>query len=346
VNFYTLISKQGITERRFLLIVLFSVMFIIGVIVIVNYTIDPLRTFSHSNALNNKQVDFDERQQKTNYLYFVNHDYESVMLGSSRTTYISQNLFKDEKVFNYAANGMSPYEYKRFLEYFVAITGHAPKKIYIGMDFFGTNVYENKNYKEKGIDREFLKETMRKGYRYRKLLNIKLFEYSIKNIRQNIKTKKPYYTRDNVKYITNDKISYERIKKGAKVFEKYAYDKHIIEYYKLLKEKYPTSEFVVYTTPVYIKRLQNIHEAGLDPYYFTWLRGMVDVFGEVHHFMYDNRFSEDETNYFDTAHFKPSRGYILVESIQGKQTNHYMTLLNKDNIEPFISKDPLIRLCD
>lgn len=179
------------TYRKFLSVVILSVMSIIGIIAVVNYTIDPLRTFSHSNVLNNKQVDFDERQQKTNYLYFVNHDFDSILIGSSRTTYIDQTLFKNEKVFNYAANGMSPYEYDKFISNFIAVTGHSPKKIYIGLDFFGTNIYENQMYKERGLDREFLNETMRSGYRYKKLLNIKLFKYSIKNIRQNMKVKKP-----------------------------------------------------------------------------------------------------------------------------------------------------------
>ena len=44
---------------------------LIGVLFLggVNYIVDPLWMFDHSNKFNQKQDGFDERQQKTNYIY-------------------------------------------------------------------------------------------------------------------------------------------------------------------------------------------------------------------------------------------------------------------------------------
>ena len=68
-----------------------------------NYTIDPLWTFGSSNRYNNAQPGFDERQLKTNRAYFGGlKQYDALMLGSSRGTYINQHDFKTMKLFNYS----------------------------------------------------------------------------------------------------------------------------------------------------------------------------------------------------------------------------------------------------
>ena len=69
-------------------------------VVSLNYVIDPLWVFSHSNALNNKQPVFNERQQKTNKLYFgldnnETQQYDSLMIGSSRGAMFDQNDFAE-----------------------------------------------------------------------------------------------------------------------------------------------------------------------------------------------------------------------------------------------------------
>lgn len=335
MNFYTLIFKQNITYRKFLSLVLVSAITIITVIVVLNYMIDPLRTFSHSNFLNNKQVDFDERQQKTNYLYFVNHNFDSVLLGSSRTTYIDQNLFLKEKVFNYGANNMTPYEYDKFIAYFIEITGHAPKKIYIGLDFFGSNIYKNPVENS-----HFLDNTESRFYRWKKLFSIKLFEYSVKNIRQNLKTIKPYYSRDNVKNIplTYMDRSKESMKETSTLFEKYKYDENLSQCYKHLKEKYKDSEIIVFTTPVYIERFNHYRKDDFFYNYARWLKEIIGAFGEVNHFMYDNTFTSNPNNFFDASHFKPSGSHFLIESILKKQKNDYMIILDRNNLEKFLIK--------
>ena len=339
MNFYTLISNSTRSHRKFVLLTLFSAGVIITMIVATNYIIDPLRTFAHSDMLNNKQVGFDERQQKTNYLYFVDNTFDSVLLGSSRTTFIDQTLFAPEKVFNYAANGMSPYEYDRYLANFIKITGHAPQKIYIGMDFFGTNTFKNRLYKNTALDRPFLHDTQQKGYRYKKLFNAQVFEHSLKNILQNIKAKKPYYTRSNIKLIPDRyiKASKENTKNTLRSFEKYTYDGELLAYYQSLKQKYKDSQFVIFTTPVYHLRLANYEKAGLDQYYVRWLRELVGTFGEVNHFMYDNAFTQNESNYFDASHFRPSKAPLIVNSITQNTNNQYMTVLKPENLETFIA---------
>jgi len=73
---------------------------ILLLVIAVNYLNDPLWVSDRVNFLNKEQQGFNERQQKTNKLFFTEKKYDSVMLGNSKVTYINQNHFKNAKLFN------------------------------------------------------------------------------------------------------------------------------------------------------------------------------------------------------------------------------------------------------
>ena len=77
--------------------------FILSFIDLINYIMDPFWTFNHSHKFNNFQKGINERQQKSNYIYFTDKKYDTLLLGSSRTTYMNPNSFENYKVFNYSA---------------------------------------------------------------------------------------------------------------------------------------------------------------------------------------------------------------------------------------------------
>ena len=61
--------------------------------------IDPLWSFAYDNKFNTIQKGFNERQQKTNNVYFNGlNEYDRILLGSSRTTFINQNDFQNMKI--------------------------------------------------------------------------------------------------------------------------------------------------------------------------------------------------------------------------------------------------------
>ena len=68
-----------------------------------NFIVDPLWLFNHSNKFNQKQGSYDERQLKSNYLYYnLKDNFDGILLGSSRATYVDQNDFENMKIFNYS----------------------------------------------------------------------------------------------------------------------------------------------------------------------------------------------------------------------------------------------------
>lgn len=345
MNFFTLIFKNSYSYNLFVKYVILISLFIIILVGIVNYIVDPLRMFQHENKFNAKQLDFDERQQKTNYLKFVavpkNINFESVLLGSSRSTYINQNRFEDLGVFNYAANGMSIYEYDKFIEYFIKINRKAPKKIILGMDFFNTALEKNRLFNKEN----YLIQTESYLYRLKTLLNIKLTEYSIRNIKQFYKTSKPFYTRNNIKYIPNTP-NYQpkntiEIESNLIKFKNYKFDSNMKKEYIKLKTNYKNSDFIIYTSPVTLLQLKDYEKNNYLQHYFHWLEELVEIFGEVHHFMYPNYVTSNLNYFFDATHMLPQTGEYIARYISKKEKfKDFGITLTKDNIREFILNYP------
>lgn len=332
MNFYTLIFKKKLLNKKFVKIIIVSTFIIINFVALLNYYIDPLRMFQHSNVLNNKQVDFNERQQKTNYLYFNENSYKNVMLGSSRTTYLNEQHFYPD-TFNYACNDMSPYEYEKFLEYFTYINKKEPEIIILGIDFFGTAIERNQRFEKQN----YLKNTIEPYYRFKSLYNLKLAEYSIKNIRQNIKIRKPYYSRDNIKFIPEHYSidNQEKINDTLVKFKNYKYDKNLKEYYMNLKKLYKNSKFIIFTTPVTVHQLNEYEQRDLMQNYLEWLTELIDIFGEVNHFAYSNEITNDLSYFFDAGHAKPKvsqhiADFVLENDVKLKD---FGIKLTKDNFK-------------
>ncbi len=135
----------------------------------INYIIDPLWTFSHSNKFNSIQNHFNERQQKTNYIYFNGlNNYDGVLLGSSRTSYINQNDFHNIHIYNYALNGMHPSDYEGYINFTKNVKGTALKYIIIGADFENSKKHEKKELKASSY---YINNTTSLFYRYKMLFS-------------------------------------------------------------------------------------------------------------------------------------------------------------------------------
>jgi len=78
VSFFILISREKSAYRKFIIITLIISLTMINIVAGINYYIDPLRMYSHNHENNSKQLDFNERQQKTNYLKYVNNDFDAI----------------------------------------------------------------------------------------------------------------------------------------------------------------------------------------------------------------------------------------------------------------------------
>lgn len=320
---------------------------------LINYIADPLWMYRGSQSFAIRQVDFNERQQKTNYLRFRDHDFNALLLGNSRSTYIDQNAFTfgGVRVFNYACNAMFQNEYDGFIETFQKLTGQAPKYVIIGMDFiYGRPDNDYEAHLEAA--RAFERRSAEPFYRVRSLFLSDVFRHSLQNLKKTwdaangvYDRKQRFYDTFNVKgSFTPNEVDYsalfaQQVPEGIGVRD-FRADR---EYYAYLRNKYPDSQFVIFIPPVPNEVLRTYHERGIDPAFLEWVRELTNSFGKVYNFMYPNPVSEAGRNFFDAAHFYPNVGRMIAGQISTEMgaAEDFGVVLTPENVEAFIREYPL-----
>ncbi|MCT7506319.1 hypothetical protein [Aliarcobacter cryaerophilus] len=312
----------------------------------INYTADPLWLFNYDNKYNTKQLDFDERQQKTNYLYFKsNKDFDGILLGSSRATFVDQNEFKNMNIFNYSANAMSPIEYKDYLDFAKKVKGEDLKYIIIGLDFEGSGISKNSQFEKPNF---YIDKTTTFLYRYKMLFSLDLYKKSKEQL-ENYKTYEKYYNRENIKF--QNKVSEEErqlrysgtLKTHIKnlLYPNYEYNNNYINILKTIKNENPNSKFIIYTSAVTAGLfLATIKEADKWQEYKNWLHQSVEVFGEINHFMTISTITKNLQNYPDDDHAYPDVLKLLANKLSNFENKDipkdFGVKLTKDNIDKYL----------
>jgi len=329
---------------------IFSIVSFLSLIFVgsINFIVDPLWNFNHTNKFNKIQLTFNERQQKTNDVYFNGLDkYDGILFGSSRTAYINQNDFQNMNIYNYAVNAMYPFEYEEYLKLAKETKGKDFKYIIIGVDFFGSGI---KTINELETPAQYITNTKSTLYRYRMLLSIDVFNKSIKTIKRNLR-KNPniYYMRNNVKY--HSKLSEnERIKKYTEnlrihteefIGDNYIRNKEYVNILKRLKKENPNTKFIIFTSAISADLLVSIiKNANRIKEFEKWLKEIIEVFGELHHFMTINSITTNLENYPDDDHLYPDNANLIANKLSGKKNSSipkdFGVILNKDNIDIYM----------
>jgi len=316
-----------------------------------NFTIDPLWCYSHSNFLNQRQPGFNERQQKTNRFYFTKPtSYDTLLLGSSRSGYISQYAFKNMKVFNYTADTMMTWEYNCWIDIAQSIKQKRFDNVIIGLDFFNTSLSLESQMKKKfGKPHNYFNKTRSSMYRYKTLLSSTTLKNSYKTIKRLFHPTISDYDRLNVrhairifgeqkeKYVQSSINEYQDI-----MGKRYRYNVNLFKDLSQLKKNYPGTKFYIFTTPVsavWFKKI--ILDKGRFEDYKKWLHNIVEIFGTVYHFMDLNSITTDLNNFFDAHHLYPEKAKYIAFKISDpentKTPKDFGKILTKTTIERYIS---------
>lgn len=320
---------------------------IILFIVSINYIIDPLWTFSHSNKFNNNQDDFNEREQKSNFIFNNGlKDFNGILLGSSRTTFINQNDFRNMEIYNYATNAMKPHEYKDYINFAKKIKNEDFEYIIIGLDFFGTNLLSEIKIEK---PQYYITTTQSLFYKYKMLLSFSTFKKSFKNIKNSLFGVSLFYDRNNIKY-QSVVSELERMKKFSSNMisqtsnfsgTKYIYNNEYLNILKELKKENSNTKFIIFTSAITSDLLVSILKNGKKVNeYERWLKETLEVFGEINHFMTINSITRNLNNYPDADHAYPNIVSLIAKRISKKNGDDmpkdFGILLTKENIDNYL----------
>jgi hypothetical protein len=310
---------RHLEHKKWIADILSIAILIVILTVSVNYINDPLWVFSHSNVTNKEQAGFNERQQKTNRLYFSNQKHDSVLLGNSKVTYINQNQFKKGKLFNYAVSAMKPTEYEGYIKFAKEVNGGDLKYIIIGIDFSSCTNQKDKN---KNHNPEFyINNTKSKFYQYKTLLSYDSFLYSLRNLIKYFDNKKAVYDRNNIKV----KIGYDNIDENFKFdldsmtegadedYKNKTYNSKLINIFKRIKNGNLKSEFIILFLPDLLPKF--LLSKNGKKIYDHCLGDASEIFGKIYNFMYFSPINSHPKHYYDGSHFRPYVGKILMDNI-------------------------------
>lgn len=314
----------------------------IGLLLIVftNIIIDPLGVFKHKIVFNKIQNGFNERLQKTTqikYKYNNLKDIDTLIFGSSRTTYYDQTKFENLNAFNYAFAFAMPQQFDFYIDFARKIKQDHFKNIILGLDFYGTKEYDKNEFDDKNIIQEIDNNLV-----LAKFFSIDLLKQSLINIKNYLSNSAGHrgYTRDNIVIVDNvqenivEEIALKRIVNYHN-YENYNYNKNYENEMKILLSKNKDSKFIIFTTPLsdpFLKRILN--DENLSNGYYRWIKDMVRVFDEIYFFTYNNYYS---TNYKklskDGDHYYPEAVENISMSITRKEKiNNDGIIINNSNI--------------
>lgn len=308
-----------------------------------NYFLDPLWCFKHKNFLQSHREGFNERQQKINLIHFGNLNFQGVILGSSRVTVHDSKTFLPLKIFNLAADGMTPYEFQDYVEFAKTKNGSKIDTIFLGLDLsaIGPKINENDIH-------TYINTSYAPLYRYKTLITYDTTSISIKNLRNTLfnRYKKRFktYNEEHIAHsheIAPDKVNHI-INEHLKLIQNdtLKYDRNnYIKALKTLRKNNPSAKFIAFTTPLPDPVLKVLlsKKSNRDIYY-QWLNDITTIFGNIHHFCYSNLVSQNYSSTFiDPAHYTSDVGNCINLKIQGEPCkgaifNDFGLILNESNI--------------
>ena len=285
------------------------------------YYIDPMWCFRHANRYNCVQQEIDDRQQKTNYLKFRGETYDTLIIGNSRVRMMNQGDFGPH-AFNYALAGMIPSEYEPYIDFAKKVNNRDFKQIVLGLSFAHANSEVGLYSKQPSY---YFRNVENPLYRFSLLFTGDLFLRSMANIRHaKLKDLTVYFDRNNVQHIRKERVQFDKNLASDLANSHYIYHHsfHYMEQYRSIlesiKKHNPSSKITVFTTPVSQPLYCSMITEGRLNDYKRWLRDLVDVFGEIHHFECLNTVTRDYRRYYiDGHHFYPETGTLIAHRLTG-----------------------------
>jgi hypothetical protein len=288
---------------------------------------------------NNRMIPvIDARLQKTNILIHNKNNYNALLLGSSRVEQFKQKDFLPLRVFNYAAPAMYVDELKEYIDLFLRVNGRNPEIIFLGLDFYGSNVKMHRHARPPGYYIKTCSSPLPLGT----FLSYYSLKYSLRMA---------FCERDGINYdrVTIDKLTEygsregaERLLEGDKVryaeifYGDYVYNSDYRPLLQSLKERYGQIRFVVFTTPETMQLFQVLVDEKRLGDYERWLGDIVDVFGSVYNTMLPTSLTMNRDNFFDGNHLYPEKATPVVRLITGTYgpgNNEAGYLITRENIK-------------
>lgn len=314
-----------------------------------NYFIDPLWQWPHSHHLERWHRGFNERLLKTNYLASRDVNIDTLILGSSVSSYFRPSWLGTENGFSYISNGGQPREFAERIEYAKKRSGMPIRLIFVEAwnaymfdrewNFEEPSYYiENAESAVKKIRNLFSLSTL--GYSLQARKTPKHGYYFVDRFGQPSECRYPLSQFDDADKKRQETDAYLAGKKGL---YSAPYDAAYPQYFADIHRAAGDAEVIVYSPPVVWQDMKLFAEMGHLDMFEQRLRELVSEFGRVYQFFYPNPIAMDNANFNDTHHPTGEAAELIMGIIMRlrsgeitEDTEHGGILLTNENIEEWL----------
>lgn len=283
---------------------------------LINSYVDPYNLFD-SRVTNHITVS-NERTMKLYHLEKNRTEYDSVLIGSSRSSYIDVSTLSGYRMFNLSVSGISMDEYLPYLKFFQETQG-SPRLIVLSLDFHSTNLNYRSNVDPNTTIND-ARSLLKQSLDYSKLKTLSTSFMLITKSPENIGD---YYTRKIVKkrYNQSKPLDINSIEETISYYKKYClknyeYRKDFRSILTKIRNTFPSSKILVVVCPIH-QSLCNVQKdlAG-DSFNQKWLLDIKSICKDLIDFSDNREMTNNPNNFFDAAHFYPFLGRKIVDVIQ------------------------------
>lgn len=313
------------------------------------FLVDPLWQWDHPWHLKRWHRSFNERLQKTNYLASHRVNIDTLIIGTSKSTYISPAMWSDSSGFNYGVSSGKPSEYPDYINYARERASSDVKVVLLEFSFF--QVLQVENTFE--LPSTYIQNAKDWSKRFRSLFSRDAYTRAKSTNR--IPQSKCYFVKGN--HIDSFKVpqvtilsKQEKLKaidSDVKTYKKRVYnmpyDNMFAQHLSAIHDAVGRTNFIVYTMPDTKHLMKLLYELGRFDAYEQWLRNLVAEFGIVYHFMYPNNISMNDDNFYDAMHPVPDTLNKMMKIIRklrvsgiGENTKYGGVVLTPENIDYWI----------
>lgn len=315
---------------------------LLGLIVVpVNVWIDPYNIF-HADEIRDNGIEPNKNYIKTKYVLEHKEQYDSYLFGSSRAGFIDVSKLPDGNWYNLSYSEGIPAEQSKTLRALIA-NGEIPKQIYLSLDNISYLV--DPSYHELQL--------YRKVYPFNGTLNEKISFFT--SYLDTITTLESLEVICRYDGDTQD-LRARMYSTGCedleadKVFDAEHNEAYWADYYSPRVDEAiaEIQEFVdicsahdiklvVFTNPLYI----TTYEKSINREYLGFLQKLADV-TDYYNFSGYNRISMDNSYYYETSHFTPEAGDIIMDIIQNGGNEDEIIIqgfgqyVTRENVDVFI----------
>ena len=315
------------------------------------FFIDPLWQWNHPFHIMAWHPPFNERIQKTNYLASRKPKIDTLIVGSSRSSFIDPAELGSQYAFNYAVSSGTASEFADHIKYTRKRSAIPLKLIIIESSFnhalkckrtFNAPLFyiDNAENFTKKINNIFSKDAYELAKKTNAFPSYTYYLISGANFRSYRYGQRDGFT----PHQKEQEITYQVSSYRENVYNK-EFDPLFPRYISEIHDAVGSANYIVYATPVSKYLLKLMVEMKQLDNYERWIRDLVNEFGVVYNFMYPNMITMNDDSFNDAHHPTSDTASFLIRIMTnraGTRDLEYVAVIDKTNFDYLL---PIIRKC-